>query len=301
MIKASIVFLGLILSLQVLASVPLKVLTLNVFAKPDPGQKKSTTQRMEEICRVIKASNYDVVMLQEIWMVKYRKILRNCGYPYIMDQKNFKGVKRELDLGSGLLILSRYPFTQSMRFKLPHPTGLASFFLHGESLARKSLYLAEIEVKGQKIWLANTHLVANYCDNEEWYNCTSYEKSRRTQIEFISRVIDVYAKGEPAIFGGDLNMGEKKIARDRVWDEMDKLFPGFTQGEYDHSISTFSFENLFNRGLHDPGKIDHLFGSDHFEVQNAQVTMNKVFSDRKGNKRQYSDHYGWSADFTLHP
>ena len=287
--------------MQLLASDSIQVLTFNVFAKPDPGQKKSTSQRMKKICEDIKKSNFDVVFLQEIWMVKYRSALKNCGYPYIMDQKQYIGSKKEPSLASGLMILSRHPIVKSMRFKLPHPKGLASFFLHGESLARKSLYLAQINVNGKNIWFANTHLVANYCDNDDWYNCASYEGYRRKQTELIARIVETHSKNTPVVFGGDLNMGEKKLARDRIWDELNYLFPGFSQGDFDHAVSTFSSDNLFNLGRPDPGKIDHLFGSEHFNVTNSKVAMNETFQDRKGNKRNQSDHYGWSASFTLLP
>ena len=59
MFKLSALFLCLMFSMQLLASDSIQVLTFNVFAKPDPGQKKSTSQRMKKICEDIKKSNFD--------------------------------------------------------------------------------------------------------------------------------------------------------------------------------------------------------------------------------------------------
>jgi endonuclease/exonuclease/phosphatase family metal-dependent hydrolase len=276
----------------------LKVLTYNVFALPDPFQAKSTYERMNKICSDLKASDYDVVFLQEVWMTGYRKIFKNCGFDFVLDRKSQHHLKSEGSFGSGLLILSRYPFSDFKKYVLPKPKGIAAIF-KGEGIAKKSLYLAKIVVSNKDIWLANTHLVANYCENDEWINCESYEGIRRSQFELISKIFAVELKGQNVIFGGDFNMGPQKIAHDKLWDELPNLLPGFEQVSLDQWQTTFSAQNLFNQKTPGLGKIDHLYGAGEVVAKKGKLAFTTTFIDRKNKPRQTSDHYGWETIFEL--
>ena len=44
-----------------------------------------TKKRVKQFCKKIKNSNYDLVFIQEAWQRKYRRRLKKCGFPYVLD------------------------------------------------------------------------------------------------------------------------------------------------------------------------------------------------------------------------
>lgn len=269
----------------------IKVLTLNVFALPDIGNKKSTSDRMQATCNKLLTSDYDAVLLQEVWMRSYRKDFKNCGFDHVI-------TFNERSFGSGLIILSKHPVKKAVRYILPKDTSLGSIF-RGEGIARKSLYLAQIEIGTRKVWLANTHLAANYCDNDERVNCVSFNSIRQTQLEKIAVILKRETSEDAVVFGGDLNMGAKKRSHDPIWDELGTLLPGYNQAPVAPELTTYSLDNLFNVNKSDPGKIDHLFGNDKFLVSEGKLAFTESFYDSKGILRNYSDHSGWESVLTF--
>ena len=115
--------------------------------------KNQRLKRMQETCNKLLASDYDAVFLQEVWMRSYRKKFKHCGFDHVV-------TFNERSFGSGLIILSKHPVKRAVRYILPKDTSLSSIF-RGEGIARKSLYLAQIEIDNRKVWLANTHLAAS--------------------------------------------------------------------------------------------------------------------------------------------
>lgn len=283
----------------------LKVLTLNVYRKPEPfGLGGShAAKRIKRLCLELKVTDYDVVLLQEAWLAKDRKFLEKCGYPFVMNI----GVKapsdwpgrgaragREQNLESGLLILSRHPFIERKRVNYDQRGNLGTVFRDGERLASKAAYAARIETAdGQKVWLVNTHLVANYCESYPRMNCQSYEDERASQLEQLSYFV---AKLEgPIIMGGDFNMGPKPLSRDLAWQRFDDFFPGFLQAPHDPSRnSTSSISNNFN--YYDMGKIDHLFGSKELRAVDGHLVFNQLMNINNLSLH-LSDHFGWETTF----
>lgn len=303
-----------------------KVVTLNVYRKPEIGADFFGTERMNKICEVLKNeehpdnNGWDIVLIQEAWTVGSRKILKNCGYPHIVDiglgrwragwgvRHRRGGIRprpgrhgRELNLESGLLILSKFPIKKSLRYKFKNEGRLSRVFRDGESAAAKSICLAQVELSDQKkVWLANTHLVANYCDNSDDDDCESYELVRTAQTKEMKKVFDEWVGNEPLVFGGDLNAGEHPNAKDLSWVTLPKLFPGFEQAPHDEiAVSTSSPSNYFKKGHKEGGKLDHVFASPHFDIYHGKLAFEKTFISSKGEKLNYSDHYGWESTVIL--
>ena len=185
-----------------------KIVTFNVYMKPEIGNESFPTQRMNAICHVLKNkshkhnNDWDVVLLQEVWTVGARKILKDCGYQYSVDigeghwnvseagkhqGEDYRPMPgshgQELSLDSGLLILSRFPVLKALRYQFNNGGHLTSVFKDGERLVNKSVYLAQLQLNnGEKIWIANTHLIANYCGNAKGGECESYEDVRSKQL-----------------------------------------------------------------------------------------------------------------------
>src|SRR5690606_2265000 len=110
----------------------------------------------------------------------------------------------------------------------------------GERLARKSAYAGQIVTpEGDRVWVVNTHLTANYCNSYPHTRCNSYEQVRGTQVQELAELV-AELEG-PVIMGGDLNMGPNPVVRDDVWSRFDDFFPGFRQAPFDpvaHSTSS---------------------------------------------------------------
>lgn len=300
-----ITIFNLLISSSFVWAQSLKILSYNVYLKPEiPFLSKSTygSKRIIALCSELKKTNYDVIFLQELWQAKHRKMIKHCGYPFTLDiSKSTLGTtkwksKPEGSLSSGLMILSKHPFTQWKRMNYNQRGDWFRIFNDGEFLVRKAAYIAQIRhSSGEKFWLANTHLVANYCDHFPYRKCNSYEKVRRAQIKQLSGAIIPLTS--PTIFGGDLNMGPQLIARDSIWDHLETYyFPGFKQANYDPSTtSTYSLKNLFNK--HEVGKIDHLFGSQNLIASDGKIAFDKTYPIA-GKKMNLSDHFGWESIFT---
>ena len=303
-----------------LAGNTIRVASFNIYMKPDPLNSSYSNQRAREICKVLKDSNHphnknwDVVLIQEAWTMSVRGLLKKCGYPHVLDMIRGKsgihrhrrgGIKipinrkgEELNVDSGLMILSKHPIVAKKRHNFSVNGRLLNIFKDGEVLASKSLYMAKIKVPGQKgIWIANTHLAANYCLTADRSDCESYEDHRKIQIDEIARYTKFLALEHPVILGGDLNTGPQPVAIDKLWRQLGSILGGFSQGHYDQSIVTSAEANFFNQ--HDHGKLDHLFGSRHFEIKAAGLCFEQTFKTADQPRMNYSDHYGWQADFSL--
>ncbi len=284
-----------LLSGSVMAQESLRVLTYNVYAKPDIFQVRKTTERMELVCERLKSGNWDVVFIQEVWTQKYRRMLSDCGFDYVMDLRKTGSTKKEKSLGSGLMILSKYPLEDQKRFLLTRPAGIAARIFHGEGFVRKSAYLANLVLpSGKKISLVNTHLVANYCTTGDWSNCQSYQNVRATQLAQVSDVVLNETQSGSVIFGGDLNMGPLPASRDVAWTEFDMYFPGYVQAPYTDADCTSCSDNRFKD--HDNGKIDHLFVSPDLRATSGAVVLKELSVSRAdGREMNLSDHYGWET------
>jgi hypothetical protein len=266
-----------------------KVVTLNVYRKPEIGADFFGTERMNKICEVLKNeehpdnNGWDIVLIQEAWTVGSRKILKNCGYPHIVDigigrwragwgvRHRRGGIRprpgrhgREPNLESGLLILSKFPIKKSLRYKFKNEGQLSRVFRDGESAAAKSIDLAQVELSDLK------------------------------------KVFDEWVGNEPLVFGGDLNAGEHPSAKDLSWVTLPKLFPGFEQAPHDEiAVSISSPSNYFKKGHKEGGKLDHIFASPHFDIYHGKLAFEKTFISSKGEKLNYSDHYGWESTVIL--
>lgn len=299
-----ILFISVLLGPELYAQGRLRVLTFNAYRKPEFLGLGGThaARRIKHLCQVLRRSDYDVVLLQEVWLAKDRRNLEDCGYEYVLNigTKDPRGIgraasaNREQNLESGLLILSRYPFIKSIRFNYGQSGQWWRVFSDGETLVSKSAYAALIKINDQSsIWFVNTHLAANYCNQYPRINCNSYEDVRASQLEELS--VLVKSLDAPVILGGDFNMGPSLVSRDMAWMRFDDYFPGFRQASFDPiDDSTSSIRNNFN--FYDMGKIDHLFGSRHFHVTDGATVYTQLMNiDNRS--LHLSDHFGWESTF----
>ena len=290
-----LLLLGILMASTVSAVTSVRVLTYNVYAKPDFTESRFTQERMNELCTRLRAGPWDIVMLQEAWTTNHRTRLSRCGFPHVMNLRATGSSKREKNLGSGLLILSKFPLEKQQRKMIVRPSGLQAMFKHGEGLVRKSVYLARARLPdGHPLWIATTHLVANYCDDADFDRCASYQNVRYSQTTQAAKFLFEQTHGESLIFGGDFNFGPNPVSNDRSWKDFAQFFPRFVQAPYDPAgSSTSCISNSFKD--HDNGKIDHIFVSPDLTARDGALVFTDMMTTRKGVKTHISDHYGWET------
>jgi endonuclease/exonuclease/phosphatase family metal-dependent hydrolase len=169
----------------------LKVLTFNVAGIPiiHPG----LPERLEAIGPALR--DYDVVALQELWFDKDAETLRRLsGLPYYVRHE------RDIILGDGLALLSRYPIVETKRLVFScRPSALRLY--QGESVANKGVMFARLETPKGELDVYNTHVVANYGQS------SPYRAFRLTQVFELAEFIRATSKDRPFILLGDLNTG----------------------------------------------------------------------------------------------
>lgn len=177
---------------------------------------------------------------------------------------------------SGLLILSKYPIESQYRMIYSDRGDLEKILSDLERSVTKSLMLVKVTISGHPLWVANTHLIANYeyKPNEGDY----YSKQRSSQfaeaLSFIKKIVG----NEPVVFGGDFNMGETYPCWDFLREELkssDIEWDVDNNPTYDGRYNGYAKSN--------EGKLDHILG------------MNGVKAKQEGLafvENPVSDHYG---------
>lgn len=165
--------------------------------------KEDSLEHMEELSRVIKRMDVDILILQEVDFYSKRSHLIDqseylavrCGYPYIAKAPHW--IRKVMPywngltgpLNHGLCILSRFPLIENQTYVFRHPTEAPFYvrWLYSPHGGQKAV----AQVGEEKITVINLHL-------EPWAQKTR-EKTVKRSIEWISKVTG------PLILGGDLN------------------------------------------------------------------------------------------------
>lgn len=171
-------------------SVELKVLSYNIKGLPvltDLDRLKRIGEILAERRR--RGDEPDVVLLQEAFVRKSRRVRNRAGYPYVIEGvRDQQGI---FDNDSGLEILSDYPIVTSYGRSYRD----CAF---PECLVSKSILGATIQIPGvpEPLQILTTHLQAG----------TRNDAVRLSQIDDIAEFFAQIGFGAaPAIFAGDFN------------------------------------------------------------------------------------------------
>jgi endonuclease/exonuclease/phosphatase family metal-dependent hydrolase len=298
--KKLLLLIGLLLSLASFGDeLKLKILSFNIYGLPRPMFKNPHYhQRIDRLCQTLKQTNHphnenwDVIFFQEVLTKKIRKKLKNCGYPYWVDI-NWNGKRKEGLMQTGLFILSKYPVKKQELIKYSERGPIEGLESLAERVVHRSLQLAQIETPKGDVWLANTHLAPNFEPKG-----SSNQIARQAQFIETAEILRQKTKDQPFILGGDLNFGPIQPSYEPLWDEIPEIFPEIINSFNDAIDITFDSANSFNAKSISQGKLDHLFASQHFTARDGQLALNQRIWIKK-KEFNYSDHYGWSREFTL--
>jgi sphingomyelin phosphodiesterase 2 len=180
----------LLLCVPARASRFLRVLTYNVNGIPFVTQNWDLKRKA--IGRRLREGGYDLIALQEAWRdPDARELAEASGLPYATRYERGFGV------GTGLLILSRYPILEQheREFTL-RPSALR--WMQGESVANKGVLMVRVEAPGGPLDVYTAHPVAAYSD-------AKYGTLRWTQLFELAEAIGDWSKDRPYLLLGDLN------------------------------------------------------------------------------------------------
>lgn len=282
-------FLFLLCSLPAAANnLEIQVVSYNIKGLPSVVMSGDFSDARYPLMGKLVAEKAEILLLQEAFSDQVPALLKAAAFPH---QSVGPAAGTMLGVGSGLVILSRYPIL----YEASEVFG-AKACLSWDCLSNKGVQMVRLGVPGlpRPLEVYNTHLQAGREDT----------KVRREQVKTLLKFFSTqHVKGNPVIFAGDFNFR-----------------PGLGQKSYlDFSSGTgFSHAGKFclekgctkveDSGWHGlwQGAVDHQFYSSTGPVQILPLSVNRSFRERVEGIR-LSDHpthevrykFGWSVGPTM--
>ncbi|GAA4601623.1 endonuclease/exonuclease/phosphatase family metal-dependent hydrolase [Actinoplanes octamycinicus] len=143
--------------------------------------------RLRALGEILRASDFDVVCLQEVMYRPHANLLRR-EFPH-------SACAGAVVLKGGLVVLSRRPIERwrFVRFPMSGP-------VRPEFLMRKGALVVEI---GELV-IVNTHLSANRDD--DWSPDNRYTRVERAELDVLARLLADIGPDRPVVVTGDLNL-----------------------------------------------------------------------------------------------
>ena len=261
----------------------IKILSWNIYMLPDIVPSKKKPARAAVIGKLLANSDYDVIVFQEAFCKKTRKrllCLLSEAYPYQAGPANAAGFS--LKANSGVWIFSKHPivFTDAIIFKNRH--GI-------DALSRKGALLAELNMNGQLVQVAGTHLQNA---GDEWI--------RHSQcVEFYHRLLKPYNhEGIPQIICGDFNINrsasESHTFMLQSLNASDGNLEGETQYSYDRSVNDLDVEKGTEKDL-----IDYILLRNNGTWVNCLRKIRIIRQQWNAHHQDLSDHFSVEAEVTF--
>jgi endonuclease/exonuclease/phosphatase family metal-dependent hydrolase len=263
----------------------IKILSWNIYMLPHlVAAHSKKKQRARVIGETLVSSDYDVIFFQEAFHSTARnEILAHLKtkFPYHAGPANKKFLS--LKANSGLWIFSKYPIIHSQSIIYKNKFGV-------DALSRKGALLVELNVLGQRIQIAGTHL----------QNCGPVWLRQVQCVEFYKRLLKPNAReGVPQIICGDFN-----IDRYTTQEDYQFMLQTLDAKDSNQDVNQFSYDRL-NSDLHvekGEGKdlIDYILFRSNGGVA---ICSNSVAAPikRKWSARHsdLSDHYSIQAEISF--
>ena len=193
--------------------VGLKIMTLNTWGMPKAFGSEFKTERMVAIGDEIAKGEYDMYLLEELWMRPDHETIRSkipAGY-HMTEVGELALPTCDGRVGpefcSGLAVISRFPLLEKEFNSYTYHGDIAKMTIDGEWLARKGVGRVRVSpMEGIQVDVFVTHTAADP-DPSHGYN-NSYYRDRQ-----VAELMETYikpAKGDVVILGGDFNAGPIK-------------------------------------------------------------------------------------------
>jgi endonuclease/exonuclease/phosphatase family metal-dependent hydrolase len=173
----------------------IKILSWNIYMLPGIVKAKGKGARATAIGEKLKDSDYDVIVFQEAFLRKARKIIFSQlkeKFPYQTGPANQKLISCKTN--SGIWIFSKHPIVSSHSIIFKNKSGIDAF-------SRKGGLIAEVMIDKTLIQIAGTHLQNS---GQAWI--------RQSQcVEFYNRLLKPFYKKEvPQVVCGDFNINRER-------------------------------------------------------------------------------------------
>ena len=267
----------------------IRVLSLNMWGIPFAAAERRL--RVEAVARHLATLPVDVVGLQEAWLPTDReRIIRAAA----RNGLHYSHYFRSGLVGSGLLVLSRYPIaaTAFWRFRLG---GYPEMLNEGDYYAGKGIGLTRLLTPIGNVDVYNTHTVAQYIYDDAH---DPYRGQRTASAYEITEFIRAQSsEGYPVIFTGDFNMRPEQPATAIVrqlggltdcWAACNPNSPGYT---YDTANPYITAEHA--------ERIDYVYCRNRVTPIHAEIALTHAEPVKNGLPRAYSDHYGLLVDLRI--
>jgi endonuclease/exonuclease/phosphatase family metal-dependent hydrolase len=257
----------------------IKLLSWNIYMLPGfVGKASMKLERAEIIGQLLSQSDYDVIVFQEAFCPQARKKIKQylqANFPFIAGPANQKTFS--LKVNSGLWIFSKHPIESSKSIVYSNRAGI-------DGLSRKGALLVELNVNGQLIQVAGTHLQNSGNLNLKQLQCQ----------EFADRLLLPNLKnGVPQILCGDFNINKENDEGYKFMLSTLEASDGNLSGDIQHS---------YNREMNDlhveSGEKKELIDYVLIRNNNSWVSCNSR-EIKPIRKRWHSKHEDLSDHFSL--
>lgn len=260
----------------------LKILSWNIYMLPFLSWFNGNGRRAEVIGQKLVDSDYNIIVFQEAFSLKCRRILRKYlteTYPYQYGPTNDSF--RPFRSNSGLWVLSKLPLKQLKSIKFKEARGY-------DAIARKGAVLFEGEHNGKRFQLMATHLQS---DKDQDIREKQYKEISQLLAEF-------YEVGIPQILCGDFNteMSEKQHYNSMLntLDAQNGALSGDVQVTYDEINNNLSKQKDGTKGI-----IDYILTRNTEEITNIKRQVREFHNSDPKYNTYLSDHYAMEAVVTF--
>jgi endonuclease/exonuclease/phosphatase family metal-dependent hydrolase len=169
----------------------LDILTWNIYMLPHCSWFKGNSKRAAEIAGILESSRYDVIVFEEAFDHRARRIIRKQlknSFPFMYGPANQN--MYSLRTNSGIWVISKIPLTKIKEIEYSSRTGI-------DAMARKGAVMFQGEWHGKEFQLVGTHLQNDSPDEVRHQQCEEIYQ------ELLKKY---YSSDIPQIVCGDFNI-----------------------------------------------------------------------------------------------
>ena len=263
----------------------LKILTWNIYMLPHCSWIHGNCNRARVIAEKLKLSDYYIIVFEEAFDYKARRILRRQlqkSYPFIYGPANesFFSIRTN----SGIWILSKIPLKKIKEIEYKNRFGI-------DAMARKGAVMFEGEWNGRQFQLVGTHLQADSPDEVRREQCNEISVSLLKQFS---------KENVPQIVCGDFNIEmDDALNYHYMLSALDA-----ENGQIDGDVHT-SFDEIDNLlAKKQNGKkqlIDYVLVRNSRLIKNIQRRISVIREYHNNLFLELSDHYAIEATLNFEP
>ena len=247
----------------------LNILSWNVFLRPSI-MNDAQMERVDTIADFLIKSNADILVLQELFHRRARKIINillKNKYPY----KTSKGPVSFWGVSSGVMIYSKIPMIKKKRISFSIGKG-------SDKMAKKGAVKTTYRINKKQVHVIGTHMQAG--------NKNEHKKIRRKQLKEIKKLITNIDTNDLIIYAGDFNIKYKSKSFNYALHILNSQIT-YPIGKIDKTANFPDQDYFPTKG--NPSWIDFIF----IEKKKVKNIRTKILEPRawfKKKKKRISDH-----------